>query len=342
MTDFQPDAKLVEFVMAFWPDSADDPEGLSWDLLCGDGSDRSFFRVRFRLDTALVVQGLNRAENRSYELIGRHLWALEETGPKFMAVDQKQGLFLIEDLGDVSLQDFIRGCGASRRDEIYKRVISVMADLHYKGTRGFRAEWCFQTPAYDKALILEREAGYFTHRFLEGYLKITPPAPGLGLEFEALADAALKKTETVLMHRDFQSRNVMIKQEKPRLIDFQGARFGPPGYDLASLLYDPYVELSERFRKEMRGYYIQLRKAQPAFDEETCEAGYHFLAVCRLLQALGAFAFLSQVKGKALYLQYVPPAVRTLKKLLDRDEMFFLPELQRTVNIVYDAIEDGS
>ena len=340
MADFRPDNKLVEFVLACRSCGVQSPAELWWDEIRSDGSDRSFFRVSFRSGTALLVVGQDRAENRSYELIGRHLWTLNEAGPRFLCADQKQGLFLVEDLGDVLLQNVVRNSGSKNYGEIYKRVISLMVYIHRNGTPGFDPDWCYQTPCYDKALILNRETGYFTAEFLKGHLGTTPALSKLDPQFEALAEAALKGTEKVLMHRDFQSRNILIKQGKPRLIDFQGARLGPPGYDLASLLYDPYVPLSDLFREEMLAFYIDLRSEDSFFDRSAFTAAYYYLAVCRLLQALGAYGFLSRVKGKSFYLEYIPPAVRSLKGLLDRDEMSFLPELRRTVGRVSEKIED--
>ena len=339
MTELQPDEKSIEFVLAAWPRAARSHDDLSWEPLYGDGSDRCFYRVSSGSRTALLVQGRDRAENRSYELIGRHLWSLNQAGPEFLAVDQEHGLFLIEDLGNSSLQNVACTLDFSGRVEMYQRVISLMANVHQKGKKGFDPKWCYQTPRYDRALILDRETGYFTAQFLRGDLGLTLPVRRLTPEFEALADAALHETEAVLMHRDFQSRNVMIKQGRPRLIDFQGARLGPPGYDLASLLYDPYTDLSEPFREEMRSYYIQLRTGKPGFDPAAFTASYHFLAVCRLLQVLGAYGFLSRIKGKPLFRQYIPPAVRSLKGLLDREEFRFMPELRRVIINIRRKIE---
>jgi aminoglycoside/choline kinase family phosphotransferase len=182
-------------------------------------------------------------------------------------------------------------------------------------------------------LILERETGYFLDAFIRGYLGKKVDTENLASEFLILADTALADSEMVLMHRDFQSRNIMIKTGWPRLIDFQGARLGPPGYDLASLLYDPYADLESGQRNALCEYYVERRlAAQEDFDEKRLLKGLPYLAACRLLQALGAFGFLTKVRGKLRFEQHIPAALRILRELLESREFDFAPALRVLVN----------
>ena len=216
-----------------------------------------------------------------------------------------------------------------------------MARLHGRGLDGFDPAWCHQTRKYDRQLILERETGYFLSAFAFGLMNLSPQTDALTEEFEALADAALKGAETVLMHRDFQSRNVMIKEGRPRLVDFQGARPGPPAYDLASLLYDPYVDLSEELRGRMLGRYCEQRKEYGRFLQKSFRKTYPFLAVCRLLQALGAYGFLTSVKGKFLFEKYIPAAVGRLSQLLEDDVFDFAPKLRKMIHKINRRMGSG-
>lgn len=335
----QPQPDVPGFVAAVWPPANRDQEVLTWETLAGDGSDRTFIRVRAGSETAIVVAGPDKAENRSYELIGRHLWRLGRMGPEFMAVDQDRGLFLIEDLGDLPLQDTFEAVDEDGKTEMYQKALALLAGLHARGRAGFNPDWCFQTARYDQALILKRETGYFMSAFVRGYAGLTPETPVLAGEFKALAEAALDKTEATLMHRDFQSRNIMIKDNRPRLVDFQGARLGPPGYDLASLLYDPYVQLGDDRQIRLREYYLDLRSRDKDFNAAAFTAAYPRLAACRLLQALGAFGFLSRVKGKAKFESYIPPALLSLDRLLNTKELGFMPELGRLVRLIRSRME---
>jgi len=329
------------FVLEAWPWPGAKTDEFVWEPLAGDGSDRRFIRVRAGGRTALLVIGPDPAENRSYAEIGRHLWALERIGPEFYRADAKLGLFLIEDLGDLSLHEAARQAAAPDLVRLYRRVLELMVRLHGRGLNGFDPGWCYQTPRYDRELILTREAGYFAREFLEGYLGRGPAGGDLFGEFEDLARAALAGGRTTLMHRDFQSRNVMFSQGRPRMIDFQGARLGPPGYDLASLLYDPYVDLTEALRQDLLEHYLALSQAAGPFDRPAFLDTYPFLAVCRLLQALGAFGFLTRRKNKPHFARYIPAALRALNQLLEQDTMSFLPGLSAVVRDLRPEILPG-
>ncbi|MEW5724191.1 MAG: phosphotransferase [Thermodesulfobacteriota bacterium] len=327
----RPEGTAREFVVRNWEPAGGTGEGLVWESLSGDGSDRRFARVRAGDRTAVLVYGPDPAENRSYEMIGRHIWRAGKFGPEFLAADQALGLFLVEDLGSVSLQDYSAGTDEVFTLAIYGQVVGLLARFHERGLTDFDPAWCHQTPRYDRNLILKRETGYFLSAFVEGWLGRRDWPASLPAEFEALAAAALEGAETVLMHRDFQSRNVMIKQGRPRFIDFQGARPGPPGYDLASLLYDPYTPLSAGLEERIFNLYVRKRYAYGGFDEKSFRAGYPYLAACRLLQALGAYGFLSRNKGKTSFEAFIPDALRSLERLIATPAFDFMPGLRELV-----------
>ena len=341
MTVSHPDMQSLEsaieqFVIANWVPA--DAEAPILEPLAGDGSTRRFVRVRSGVETAIAVWGPDPSENRAYEMIGRHLWRLGRLGPEFLGCDQGAGLFLIEDLGDVPLADWAGRESDWGQGTMYGRTVALMADLHHRGLDGFDPDWCFQTRQYDRALILERETGYFLNAFVIGYLGQKTDADNLASEFDALAEKALAGTETVLMHRDFQSRNVMIKNGWPRLIDFQGARLGPPGYDLASLLYDPYAELEPKRRKAFSEYYVERRIAsQPDFNEDRLFRSLPYLAASRLLQALGAYGYLTRVQKKPWFEKHIPAALRNLREILDETGFDFMPALRALINRAAEA-----
>lgn len=341
MGETQPAGGYAAFVLEAWPWPGAKKEEFAFEPLPGDASDRRFIRVRAGGRTALLVIGPDPAENRSYAEIGRHLWRLERTGPEFYLTDLERGLFLIEDLGDLSLHQAARQAAGPDLARLYSRVIGLMACLHERGLSGFDPGWCYQTQRYDREMILEREAGYFTREFLAGYMGRSPVGGNLAGEFEDLARSALEGGPMVLMHRDFQSRNVMFSQGRPRLIDFQGARLGPAGYDLASLLYDPYADLAEALRRDLLERYLAEREAAGPFDRRTFLASYPFLAVCRMLQALGCYGFLTRQKNKPHFAEYIPAALRALNRLLEQDTMISLPGLSAVVRDLRPEILPG-
>ncbi|MFH1092472.1 MAG: phosphotransferase [Pseudomonadota bacterium] len=322
--------------------AAHENEDFRFEALAGDGSDRKFYRLWAGAGTMIMVYGPDPAENRAYELIGRHLWRLGRIGPEFLAADQASGLFLIEDLGDVLLQDLAAGVDDSAQRIMYEKAVDLLVLMHSRGLSGFDTGWCYQTRRYDRALILERESGYFLAAFVRGY---AGEASGLdqgalGLEFEALAQAALEGTETVLMHRDFQSRNLMIKDARLRVVDFQGARLGPPGYDLASLLFDPYVKMEDRLQAHLFQHYLRERKKNGPFEEPGFRRTYPCLAACRLMQALGAYGYLSRVRGKKAFAAYIPAALGFLARLLEEDKFDILPQTRLLVGKISRKLEN--
>jgi hypothetical protein len=160
------------------------------------------------------------------------------------------------------------------------------------------------------------ESDYFREAFLEGFLGLTPTPRGLEEAFEHLAAAASTADAGFFLHRDFQSRNILVMDRGAGFVDWQGGRLGPLGYDLASFLIDPYLDLFETDRERLyNGYVDRLRSYDPGLVgrfEET----YPYLAVQRNLQILGAFAFLTRVRNKPFFRAFIPRAGKRLVRLL--------------------------
>ena len=154
-----------------------------------------------------------------------------------------------------------------------------------------------------------------THYVRKLPLPHIPAQDLLDREFDRLAKT-VASFEAVVLHRDFQSQNIMVHAGGPRIIDYQGARMAPPAYDIASVLWDPYHRLDDGVRERLLAYYVDEMKADRAgaFDER---AFGESLVACRLqrhMQALGAYGFLSEVKGKQYFLKHVPEALRLLRE----------------------------
>jgi hypothetical protein len=293
-------------------------------LLAGDGSDRRFLRVGEEERSLLVVlpnlfsrHGL--AESRAAWFIGNHLRSCGVPVPKMYGYDPETGIVVCEDLGDKLLHTEVVGNHWSEEKQVgfYGQVIELLTHMQIAGRDDFKAEWCWDTEVYDRQLMLARESGYFIESCCHQLLGITAVPAGLSEEFVRLADLASALPSGFFLHRDFQSRNIMIKDGYPRVIDFQGGRFGPLGYDLASLLIDPYVSLSDHVRERLLQKYIEVLAGYPQGDGAFSAEGYYLLALQRNLQILGAFAFLANVKGKSFFLDYLETAALSLHKLLN-------------------------
>lgn len=310
--------------------------------LAGDGSDRKWYRLSsgnrrlIAADHGILMPGdpstYPASEAFAFVNIGRHLFDRGIAVPRIYDHDEFSGLVYMADLGDENLQARI-GRAANEQEIIdcYLPVIDALIHMSVRGNEGFDPAWTCQTPAYDRQLILERECRYFVEAFLNGYLDMGIDYDMLAPEFEKLADLALKNAVIGFMHRDLQSKNIMIADERPFFIDFQGGRLGPIQYDLASLLCDPYVDLSENTRSILLGYCMEKLEQVRPINRESFIAGYRFCSITRLLQALGAFGYLTRVKAKPGFALYMPVALKTLQNRLDTDAQNLFKRLRDTV-----------
>jgi aminoglycoside/choline kinase family phosphotransferase len=217
-------------------------------------------------------------------------------------------------------------------------AIDLLIRIAQRGADQFDPAWCYQTPAYSKSMILEAECRYFVDAFLNTYLGLNQPYDKFKEEFEFLAESALQHAVQGLMHRDFQSRNIMIKNSNLYVIDFQGARMGPLQYDLASLLIDPYVDLPPDIQSRLLAYCLKQLTSQMTVTAAEFRRCYRYCCLTRNLQMLGAFGFLTRVKQKPYFEKYIPTAVRTLTDNLKQSHHKTLPGLCNLMDSIKDPI----
>ncbi len=327
-------------------------EGYAVHSLHGDGSARRFFRLR-RVNTSypwpseseslLAVLPPKTSKTGLSEAwanfnIGLHLHERGIPVPLLYGFDPGTGLLLFEDLGDTLLNDFVTRHGISNSMAWYKKAVDELIRFQVDGRYGFDSSWCYDTVKYDRQLMLARESGYFAERFWQGYLGQNQLPAGIWEEFEKLADRAALAPNDFLLHRDFQSRNLMIHQGELRIIDFQGTRLGPLAYDLAALLLDPYVNLGKEQRKDLLAYYIDTVAGKISLDRISFRKEYYYIALHRNLQILGAFGYLTKVAGKTFFQQYIGPALTTLGGLLRQSEGNEFPLLGRLTDRASDLL----
>jgi NDP-sugar pyrophosphorylase family protein/aminoglycoside/choline kinase family phosphotransferase len=283
-------------------------------LLAGGGSDRAFLRVAAGRRTAVLMQSppgdaVFEAHLRLHRLFER--WDLRV--PRLHAQHLPTRSALFEDLGDLRLYDRLRGLrDPATVEALYRGVLDEAARLHCSGLRPPRIlPRSVDLPPFDEP-YWRWETAYFLERFVLGVRGLDRLRDAaLGEDLARLARTAAGFQKRVL-HRDLQSQNIMLKGGvQPVLIDFQGARWGPPGYDLASLLWDPYAPLDGALRGRLLDHY----RARMGDDlPPDLDAS---LLPCRLqrhMQALGAFGYLSREKGKRWFERHVPEALRLLKE----------------------------
>jgi N-acetylmuramate 1-kinase len=278
------------------------------------GSDRKFYRVSCTPEQSLILvkYNLDRAENRHYVRIAEFLSEHGIAAPKIYFHDPEEGLIWIEDLGQTDLFSF-REDSWLVREALYRSALDEIAKLHDVPERDW-SELDGEMPPEFNASLYRWEQNYFFENclgrifgFNEARLRDLTSLPALTEIAERLA--ALPR---VLVHRDFQSQNIIARSGHAHLIDFQGMRPGLAEYDLASLLFDPYVQLSAAEREALCSYYIERRGLRSLETGETLR----LCAMQRLMQALGAYGFLGLVKGHRHFLGYVSAALQSLRNIV--------------------------
>ncbi|MBI5326677.1 MAG: phosphotransferase [Deltaproteobacteria bacterium] len=292
------------------------PKGES-PLIGVGGSDRKYYRRRKNKQSEVFVRyAQNDADFRRHIEFTKFFRKHNIPVPELMEVDYENRTAVFEDLGDISLYSWCK-CKQGKRqiEEMYRKILHILLELHTTATD--RASECpmLQERVFDYEHA-RWETDYFMKEFAVGVksFKIKDTTE-LKDEFHKLA----KRVDffpKAIIHRDFQSQNIMVKKGVPRLIDYQGARMGLPAYDVASILWDPYARLENSARETLLDFYIQQmnKKSGGKFKEADF---IEFLKVCRLqrhMQALGAYGFLSSKKGKKYFLKHIPEGLKLLKE----------------------------
>jgi aminoglycoside/choline kinase family phosphotransferase len=275
------------------------------------GSDRKFYRIRCSSEQTLILvkYNLEREENRHYVEIAQFLKVHGIRAPKIYFHDPEEGLIWLEDIGEEDLFSHRNESWLVRR-AFYESALDEVAKLHSL-PESFCVEMRNRLPAEFNAALYVWEQNYFFENCLGRYFEIKDAQLCELAALPALGEIAkyLASLPRVLVHRDFQSQNILIRNGQAYLIDFQGMRPGLAEYDLASLLFDPYVDLSQAERAELIEYY-RGENSKNGFEERL-----RLCAMQRLMQALGAYGFLGLVKGHKQFLKHIPAAVKSLRAI---------------------------
>lgn len=299
--------EIFDWVASVYPAAS----GGEWSPVSHGGSDRRFWRGSGRAAGLVAVHyGEEKAENGRYAPCADFLHRHGVQVPAVLAHDAPGRRILMEDAGPEDLWSHREESWTVRR-ELYGKALAQLARMHTLDLREADARQVLCEP-FDQDLYLW-EQDYFCGNFLRAE-KATAARAAVAMAAQARQLAAQPR---VLVHRDFQSQNVMVKNGQVTLIDFQGMRAGLAGYDVASLLYDPYVDFSTEERQELSEVYAALAGRQ---DSGIWQSELEACARQRLMQALGAYGFLGVQKGKPAFLQYIPVASERLAALCEKNE----------------------
>ena len=273
------------------------------------GSNRVYTRETDETGSTVIrVEGTNRDENRAFIYMSRHFAALGLPVPKVLWVSEDEMSYTQEDLGDTLLIDVLS-------PTLLERAIRALAHIQVTGAKDFDWSVCFPVPAMDERAI-RWDLNYFKYCFLKG-TKIDFSEPLLEDDFDRLTATILAQPADTFLYRDCQSRNIMIKDEQPFFIDFQGGRRGPTQYDVASLLWQAKANIAPALREQMITAYLdELKTLQPSLDEDAWRKALPHFVLLRTLQVLGAYGYRGYFERKQHFLESIPNALRNLHDIM--------------------------
>src|SRR5574344_714642 len=288
--------------------------------IVANGSSREYFRLSNKDITCIAAYNKDKKENLAFVDYANQLYEKGIRVPKVYAQDLDNDIYLIEDFGDTTLFDMIQleqkqELSTERLDQMYQKVIKALPKIQIVGGKGFD-----YTNAYPRKAFDAQSIGWDLNYFKYYFLKLSGSAFGeqeLENDFKTLTSFLLQTQTDYFLFRDFQSRNIMIVNNEPAFIDFQGGRRGALQYDLASLLYDGKANLSPENRQRYLNLYIEELSKYINVNEKEFREYYYAYVYVRIMQAMGTYGFRGYFERKEYFLQSIPFALKNLQWLED-------------------------
>lgn len=289
--------------------------------LPSSGSNRRYFRLSGPR-SLIGVSGTSRPENEAFLYMAAHFRQKGLPVPEVYCSSEDKLFYLQEDLGDTLLFDAIeKGRKSSVFDETEKKLlhqtIELLPKVQFVGADGMDFSHCYPQPEFNRRSILW-DLNYFKYCFLKA-TGLEFQEDRLEDDFQKMADVLLRSASATFMYRDFQSRNVMVRDGEPWLIDFQGGRKGPVYYDVASFLWQAKAKYPDDLREELLGSYIAALRQYIPVDETYFRSQLQHFVLFRILQVLGTYGFRGYFEKKPHFIQSVPYAIDNLRQLLRED-----------------------
>ena len=288
--------------------------------LPASGSNLRYFRLKGGNISLIGAIGTNLQENHSFIYLARHFREKGLRVPAVLAVSEDGQAYIQEDLGDQVLFGMVAqgresGLYSSVETDLLRRTIEQLPRLQFVGAQGLDWKNCYPQEAFD-ARMIDFDLNYFKYCFLK--------ATGLEFneielqeDFEKLKEDLLKEDDNTFLYRDFQARNVMIKDGEPWFIDFQGGRRGPIYYDVASFIWQARSRFPEDLKQDLIRTYLRALQQFKQVNEDKFRSRLRLFVLFRTLQVLGAYGFRGYFEKKPHFLASVPYALSNLRKLLE-------------------------
>jgi aminoglycoside/choline kinase family phosphotransferase len=282
------------------------------------GSGRAILRLSAGPATAVGIVYPVREENAAFLEFSHHFRRHGLPVPEIYAEDLAAGAYLEEDLGDITLYDFLSAhrAGDTVAPEVveaYRKVVTILPRFQVEAAHDLNYKVCYPRASFDRQSI-NWDLNYFKYYFLR-LAGIPFNEQALEDDFGRLTRFLLTARRDFFLYRDFQSRNIMLRTGEPWFLDYQGGRKGALQYDIASLLYDGKADLPPTLRQELLDRYIEALAAHLPITRDAFLEHYYAYVYVRILQALGAYGFRGFYERKPHFLLSVPYALKNLRWL---------------------------
>ncbi len=325
----------LEYLKELFENWAGEPADMI-DEMPAHGSSRRYFRINGKTKKAVGVHNEDLKENIAFLSFSKHFFNSGLNVPQIYSQELDKHIYLEEDLGDETLFSFLSAVrekeGFSKNIiKVYEAVIDELPKFQILADKGLDYSVCYPRHSFDRQSMMW-DLNYFKYYFLK-LARIPFNEQQLEDDFQTFTDFLLTTPRDFFLYRDFQSRNIMLKDEKVYFIDYQGGRKGALQYDLASLLYDAKADIPNEIRLHLLKRYIKQLSNYSEVNEEKFVQYYYGYVYIRIMQALGAYGFRGFYERKEHFLKSVPYAIQNLEWLLHSAELpIELPELNKAWN----------
>jgi len=322
-----PDVELPEAILQYLDRTRLQPPRALVLPLTGDASDRRYYRVLPR-EGGTFVLALHTSPFKYGELpfvnVAGLLAQVPVPIPRILGHADDLGILELQDLGDVTLQAHLGAASPSEHTALYREAIELVAEIQRRGADLVSDRWVPYGIAFDVAK-LTWELDFFIKHFVVAYrgAEISPADRAALADECGLIATELAGEHRVLCHRDYHSRNLMLHEGRLFIIDFQDARMGPDTYDLASLLRDAYVDITDEALEDYVAYFLAIRGGSATRDDAAeFRRRFDLMALQRNLKALGTFGYQTATRRNPVYIQYMPRTLHSARANLSKYPRF--------------------
>ncbi len=309
---------------------------ISFERLPQSGSYRVYHRIKSKKNQAIGAYNADIKENKAFLKFSKHFFDQGISVPEIFCINSDTTCYILEDLGSITLFDFLSQIReqegfSDKIISIYKKVLQELPRIQISAGKDIDFNYCYPRSAFDKQSMMW-DLNYFKYYFLK-LAKIPFDEQALEDDFQSFCNYLLSTETNYFLYRDFQSRNIMLKNDSISFIDYQGGRKGALQYDLASLLYDAKADIPQEIRNELLEFYLNELENYIPVNKDEFKSYFTGYTLIRIMQAMGAYGFRGFYEKKEHFLKSIPFALKNLSYLLENNTIpIKLPELFRVLN----------